>query len=82
MKSEQQKPQVKIAFDQKKSKGAIKDKGSIHGGKAKKPQEMLSYGWANNHPTVPANFMKTFNVTVPSKEVDTEIANIRYFLQR
>lgn len=37
--------------------------------KSKRPPEMLSYGWANNHPTVPENFMKTFNVTVPSDQV-------------
>jgi hypothetical protein len=40
----------------------------------KKPADMLSYGWANNNPTVPQHFMKTFNVTVPKSEVKQSIS--------
>lgn len=59
-------PEIKNAFTPKsKANDTVKPKVK----KSKRPPEMLSYGWANNHPTVPENFMKTFNVTVPSDEV-------------
>lgn len=61
---------MKKAFAPKeKSKAETKDSGLSKGKKGKGTPDMLSYGWANNHPTVPGNFMKTFNVKVPSDQV-------------
>ena len=70
-------PEVKKAFYPiSKSKDAAK-KASTDRKKDKKPPEMLSYGWGNNHPSVPGNFMKTFNVKVPSDEVLYSVSLIK-----